>query len=172
MIIINFAPVASCVTEVEGQNRAKMAKTACICQNRSSPLPSEIQYPTYTGVDSAESLLEEHGYFVVRGLLSADEVKQVCGAITSVCSEWYDNYVRTGEEGNDWEEIANRRPAWKEGRWTPEPGQEELGFRRLFRVCAEKEFFARMTRHERVQNSNCTIVEICNDTFISRSCRS
>ena len=129
-----------------------MARSVCICQNRSSPLPpSEIQYPIYTGVDSAESLLDEHGYFVVRGLFSADEVKQVCDAISSVCTEWYENYVKTGEEGNDWEEIANRRPAWKEGTWTPEPGQEELGFRRLFRVCAEKEFFARMCRHERVQ---------------------
>ena len=129
-----------------------MAKTACICQNRSSPLPSEIQYPTYTGVDSAESLLDEHGYFVVRGLLSADEVKQVCGGITSICTEWYEKYMKTGEEGNDWEEIANRRPAWKEGTWSPEPGQEELGFRRLFRVCAEKEFFARMAGHEKVQH--------------------
>ena len=112
-----------------------MAKSVCICQSRSSPLPSEIQYPTYTDVESAESLLEEHGYFVVRGLFSADEVKQVCAGISSVCNEWYENYARTGEEGNDWEEIANRRPAWMEGSWSPEPGQEELGFRRLFRVC-------------------------------------
>lgn len=127
-----------------------MAKTACICQNRKTPLPSDFQYPTYTGVDSTESLLDEHGYFVARGLLSSEEVGQVCDAITGICSEWYENYVKTGKEGSDWEEIANRRPAWKDGDWKPEPGQEELGFRRLFRVCAEKEFFARMTRHEKV----------------------
>ena len=133
-----------------------MAKTACVCQNRRAPFPSDFQYPTYTGVNSAEALLEEHGYFVVRGLFSADEVEQVRSNISSVCSEWYENWVKTGKEGNDWEEIANRRPAWKDGEWQPEPGQEELGFRRLFRVCAEKEFFARMSRHEKVHLPICT----------------
>lgn len=127
-----------------------MAKPACVCQNRRFPLPSEIHYPTYSGPDSAETLLEENGYFVIRGLLSSDEVGQVCSEITSICKDWYDNYVKTGKEGADWEEVANRRPAWKDGTWQPEPGQEELGFRRLFRVCVEREFFARMAGHEKV----------------------
>ena len=133
----------------------KMAKSACICQNRSSPLPREIQYPTttYSDVDSAEALLEKHGYFVIRGLFTSDEVKQVCDEISSVCAEWYDKFVKTGKEGSDWEEIVNRRPAWKDGSWQPEPGEEELGFRRLFRVCAEKEFFARAARHEKVNST-------------------
>lgn len=131
-----------------------MAKSACICQNRSVPLPSKIQYPTLTDVDSAKSLLDEHGYFVIRNLLSLDEVQQVCAGITSICAESYEKFMRTGKEGNDWEEMANRRPAWKEGRWNPEPGQEELGYRRLFRVCVGKEFFARMARHEKVQRDS------------------
>ena len=137
-----------------------MAKTACICQDRKTgPLPSDFQYPTYTGVDSAESLLDEHGYFVIRGLFTNEEVGQVRDAISGVCSEWYENYVKTGKEGSDWEEIANRRPAWKDGKWSPEPGQEELGFRRLFRVCAEKEFFARMCRHEKVKENCARVAE-------------
>lgn len=148
----------------------KMAKTACVCQNRSAPFPSDFQYPTFTTVDSVEVLLDQHGYFVVQGLFSAEEVELVRSNITSVCSDWYENWIKTGKESNDWEEIANRRPAWKEGKWQPEPGQEELGFRRLFRVSAERDFFARMARHEKVRphcRRDCIII-VC----ISRSCRS
>ena len=132
-----------------------MAKSACICQNRSSPLPSEIQYPTtiYSDVDTADALLDKHGYFVIRDFFTADEVKQVADEISSVCAEWYENFLKTGKEENDWEDIVNRRPAWKDGSWQPEPGEEELGFRRLFRVCAEKEFFARAARHEKVNST-------------------
>ena len=131
----------------------KMAKSACICQNRSSPLPREIQYPTttYSDVDTADALLDKHGYFVIRDFFTADEVKQVADEISSVCAEWYENFLKTGKEENDWEDIVNRRPAWKDGSWKPEPGKEEIGFRRLFRMCVKNDFFARLASHDKVR---------------------
>lgn len=72
------------------------------------------------------------------------------GAVTDICKKWYANFLKTGQEGPDWEEVANRRPAWKEGSWQPESGQEELGFRRLYRMTLHEEFFVKMCRHHKV----------------------
>ena len=109
-----------------------------------------LEYPTLQLGQDPAPLLKEHGYFVVRGFLSPQEVQNCRDAVSNICKKWYANYLETGKEGPDWEEVANRRPAWKEGKWEPEPGQEELGFRRLYRMTQFDEFFANMCRHPKV----------------------
>ena len=101
-------------------------------------------------LESALPLFQEQGYIVMRGLFSADEIEQARSEISTICSQWYANYLKTGYEDKVSNEIANRRPAWKEGRWQPEPGQEELGFRKLFRMTLRNDFFARKAKHEKV----------------------
>ncbi len=100
--------------------------------------------------DDPVALLNEDGYFVVRGFLSLEEVDEVRQAITNIYQKWYDNFEKTGKEGPDWEEVANRRPAWKNGSWTPEPGQEEYGFRRLYRMTQFEPFFFQHCGHQKV----------------------
>ncbi len=87
---------------------------------------------------------------MVRGLLSSKEVDECREAISDICKKWYAKFVSTGQEGPDWEEVANRRPSWKNGTWKPEAGQEELGFRRLYRMTQYEEFFVQMCRHPEV----------------------
>ena len=53
------------------------------------------------------------GYIVVRNLFSAEEVAQTCSEISSICTQWYADYLKTGQEDAACDEIANRRPAWK-----------------------------------------------------------
>lgn len=122
----------------------------CLCQKRSIPLQFPLDYPTLKEGDDPAKVLFREGYFVVRSLLSSEEVEECRQAITDICKRWYANYLKTGQEGPDWEEVANRRPAWKKGEWQPEPGQEELGFRRLYRMTQYDEFFVKMCRHEKV----------------------
>ncbi len=123
---------------------------SCICQKRSTPLKFPLDYPTLKEGQDPVQLLNEHGYFVVRGMLSTQEVQDCRDAISDICKKWYAKFVETGKEGPDWEEVANRKPAWKEGVWQPEPGQEELGFRRLYRMTQYEEFFVNMCRHHKV----------------------
>ena len=88
-----------------------------------------------------------------RGLLTAEEVESVRAEISSLVSNWYAKFVKTGVDGNDWEEVANRKPSWKEGRWRPasdSPTDIELGFRRLYRVTLQSQFFDRLSKHEKV----------------------
>lgn len=90
---------------------------------------------------------------MLRGILSAEEVQSIKEEISAVVSQWYANWNKTGVEGKDWEEVANRKPAWKEGRWTPASSSEddvELGFRRLYRLTVENKFFDRLSKHEKV----------------------
>ena len=132
-------------------NISTMAKSECICQEKNSARQSEIQHPTFTDLESALPIFQEKGYIVVRNLFSAEEVAQTCSEIRSICTQWYANYLKTGQEDAACDEIANRRPAWKEGRWQPGPGQEELGFRKLFRMTLQNDFFARKAKHEKVK---------------------
>ena len=88
---------------------------------------------------------------VPRGILSAEEVQSIKEEISSVVSRWYSNWTKTGVEGKDWMEIANRKPAWKEGRWKPSSEDDvELGFRRLYGLTRENKFFDRLSKHEKV----------------------
>lgn len=123
----------------------------CICQKKSAPLQLPLDYPTLKEGEDPVQVLNQNGYFVVRGLLSSQEVEECRDAISDICKKWYANFVRTGHEGPDWEEVANRRPAWKNGTWHPEPGQEEMGFRRLYRMTQHEEFFVDMCRHRKVK---------------------
>lgn len=132
-----------------------MATSDCICQKKSTPLQLLVEYPTLKEGQDPVQLLNEYGFFVLKGALSGQEVERCKQAITSVCKSWYAKYLETGAEGPDWEEVANRRPSWKEGKWKPEPGQEELGFRRLYRMTEpgmteQSQVFADMCRHEKV----------------------
>ena len=125
-----------------------MAKTECICSAKTTPLPERPQYPTLTPDSDPLKLFHENGYFVVRGLFSPEEVEQNKAEISSVVREWYEEFQKTKEDGKDWESIANRLPAWKEGRMVPE--NPELGIRRLYRMALRNQLFARMCRHEKV----------------------
>jgi hypothetical protein len=127
-----------------------MAKSDCLCREKSLASQSRIQYPTFSDLESASSIFQENGYIVVRNLFSAEEIAETCSEISSICTQWYANYLKTGEEDAACDEIANRRPAWKDGSWRPAPGQEELGFRKLFRMTLRNDFFAGNAKHEKV----------------------
>lgn len=131
----------------------------CICQKRAVPLLFPLDYPTLGEGEDPTQVLNKDGYFVVRGLLSNKEVEDSRDAISDICRKWYSNFVRTGKEGPDWEEVANRRPAWKDGSWKPEPGQEELGFRRLYRMTEFEDFFVQMCRHPEVSVACKTVLK-------------
>ena len=132
-----------------------MSKANCLCQKRSIPLTFPLDYPTLEEGQDPVKLLNEYGFFLLRGTLGPQEVEDGRAAVSEVCKKWYAKFLEAGEEGPDWEEVANRRPAWKEGKWQPEPGQEELGFRRLYRMTElpeNKEFFINFCRHHKVRH--------------------
>ena len=139
---------------------ADESPSVCLCQKRTKPLTLPLDYPTLKEGDDPIQVLKQDGYFVVRGFLSSLEVQECREAISDICNKWYVNFVKTGQEGPDWEEVANRRPDWKKGKWQPEPGQEELGFRKLYRMTQHQEFtpfFAKMCRHPKVTlNLSCS----------------
>ena len=138
----------------------------CCCQRSDF----HFQYPTFTDLDSAAVLFKDKGYIVVRNLFSADEVAQTCSEISKICTQWYASFLATGQEDQTANEIANRRPAWRNGSWKPEPGQEELGFRKLFRMTVQNEFFAGKAKHEKVRCMHETqILKFCC-TDILKAC--
>ena len=122
---------------------------ACICKQKTAAA-RRPEHPELGKDDgTALELLKEHGYFVVRQLWTAAEVEEANREISAVVKRWYEEWRRTGVEGNDWDEIANRTPEWKCG--ALDPGEDyELGFRRLFGVAKRNELFARLARHEKV----------------------
>lgn len=120
---------------------------SCICQKKTKAVEA-YSYPTLRDLDDSVKLFEENGYFVVRGLLTAEEVDKVNTEVSAIVRDWLEKLRRTGEEGNDWEEIANRDPAWKSGKWEPE--DPELGIRRLYRMTPHSQFFADLARHHKV----------------------
>ena len=81
-------------------------------------------------------------------MISPSEVDQINAENSAIIKEWLEKLRRTGEEGNDWEEVANRDPAWKEGKMEPEI--PEMGIRRLFRMAVQNELFAKMAKHGEV----------------------
>lgn len=83
-----------------------------------------------------------------------------------LCTQWYANYLKSGREDAACDEIVNRRPAWKDGSWRPAPGQEELGFRKLFRMTLQNDFFARKAKHEKVNHCN----KVCQAFNTNVSC--
>ncbi len=124
--------------------------SGCICQKKANGQGRKrYNYPTLTSPDEAVQLLEEHGYFVVRGLITAEEVGGINTEISTIVRDWLEKLRRTGREGNDWDEIANRDPAWKSGEW--EPKEPELGIRRLYRMTPHSQLFADMARHPKVR---------------------
>ena len=125
-------------------------EVGCLCKGRGVSPEFPLSYPTLTAGGDPEQLLHEDGYFVIRNLFTEEEVEECRKAVTDVCLKWYARYAETGKEGLDWEEVANRRPAWKNGTWHPEPGQEVVGFRRLYRMTPTEPFFAKMCKHEKV----------------------
>lgn len=126
-----------------------MAKTGCICRGKTNPFPELPQYPTLVpGDGDPVKLLDENGYFVVRGLFSQEEVEQGKVEISSIIREWYAEFQKSGEDGKDWEEIVNRLPAWKEGQI--QPVNPELGIRKLYRMTVKNQVFERMCRHDKV----------------------
>ena len=131
-----------------------------------------LDYPTLKDGGDPIQTLNKEGYFVVRGLLSSKEVEESREAVSDICKKWYANFVETGKEGPDWEEVANRRPTWKDGSWKPEPGQEELGFRRLYRMTQFEDYFVRNCRHSEVSvipSPCCSIIcSACSSNFIGR----
>ncbi len=121
----------------------------CICQKKTKGNGAKTSsYPSLTPNGDPVQLFEENGYFVVRGLISAEEVGKINAEISSIVRDWLEKLRRTGEDGNDWEEIANRDPAWKSGEWQPE--DPELGIRRLYRMTPHSQLFADMARHPKV----------------------
>ena len=81
----------------------------CLCMRRSVPRKQPIVYPELRKGLKAAELLQSHGYFVVRGLLTQEEIERTITEISDIVSEWWKNFESTdGSEGDDWEEIANR----------------------------------------------------------------
>lgn len=95
------------------------------------------------------SQIEDEGYYVVRGILTAQEVDACKKEIKEIVYKWYENFERTGVEGNDWEEPVNRMPAIKEGK-RPMPEDKEMSIRRLFRMAVTNEFFKKLCKHPKV----------------------
>jgi len=86
-------------------------------------------------------------------MLSPEEMDRVRGEISQLVADWYERWTATGVEGKDWEEVANRKPAWKNGQWSPESGSTEdveLGFRRLYRMTLRSQLFDQLSKHERI----------------------
>ena len=84
-------------------------ETACICRERAEPLRQEdLQYVEWRdGTDNLKAF-KQHGYIVVRELLSRGEVEETISEISRICRDWLEKLKTSGEDGNDWEEIANR----------------------------------------------------------------
>ena len=81
----------------------------CLCMQRSVPRKEALVYPELKEGPKAKELLQEHGYFVVRGLLTRGEIESTRAEISDIVSEWWKRFESTGgSEGDDWEEIANR----------------------------------------------------------------
>ena len=126
-----------------------MAKSDCICQKKSAASTHGYSYPTILPDGDSLEPFSKHGYFVVRGLFSKEEVDQLRAEASAIIRAWLEKLQRTGIEGSDWEEIANRLPSIKEGQRTV-PEDPELAIRRLFRVAVQNDLFARMAKHEKV----------------------
>ena len=81
----------------------------CLCVHRKKPYSEPISYPLWKEGEDNAAKLRKHGYFVVRGLLTNQEVEETKTEISRVVSGWYESQAQKVEkDGTDWEEIANR----------------------------------------------------------------
>ena len=135
-------------------------RSACVCNEKNETVGGganvPFSYPTPGRDGSARELIEKNGYMVVRGLITQAEVESTRADISAIVREWYAEFQRTASDGNDWEEVVNRMPAWKEG--DVEPADPEMGIRRLFRMAVKREYFARLARHEKVGGVTPTVL--------------
>lgn len=82
--------------------------SACICAKRTVPPPESWNYPEWKeGADNL-AMFQKHGYFIARGLISNQEVEATKEAVSDIVQEWFAKARSSGEDGKDWEEIANR----------------------------------------------------------------
>lgn len=87
-----------------------MSTSNCICtEKKSPPSPESWDYPEWKdGVDNIK-VFQRNGYFVVRGLISEEEIEDTKSAITGIVQKWFHQLKsKDATEEKDWEEIANR----------------------------------------------------------------
>lgn len=82
----------------------------CTCVRRKTPSTKTPSYPQWKEGEDNAAKLRKHGYFVVRGLLTNQEVEETKQEISRIVSGWYEKQAQKsgGDDGLDWEEIANR----------------------------------------------------------------
>ena len=89
------------------------SRSECICNEKG---PAGIQgdsdswsYPQWKDGGDNLSLFQKHGYFIVRNLISQEEIEEAKGAISSIVQKWFQQLKSSdANEEKDWEEIANR----------------------------------------------------------------
>ena len=90
------------------------SSSACICKEKresSSPQQdsSSWSYPEWKEGGDNLSLFQKHGYFIVRNLISIEEIEAAKDAISSIVQKWFQQLKSNSTtEEKDWEEIANR----------------------------------------------------------------
>ena len=87
-----------------------MTTSSCICtEKKSPPSPESWDYPEWKdGADNIK-VFQRNGYFVVRGLISEEEIEDTKSAITGIVQKWFQQLKsKDATEEKDWEEIANR----------------------------------------------------------------
>ena len=69
----------------------------CLCVHRKQPYVEAPSYPLWRKGEDNAATLSKHGYFVVRGLFTNEEVEETKKEITKVVSGWYEkqNQKRT-----------------------------------------------------------------------------
>ena len=65
-------------------------------------------YPEWVDGNDNVAIFSREGYMIARGILTIDEVETAKLQISGVVKQWFEKYDATGEEGDDWEEVANR----------------------------------------------------------------
>lgn len=82
----------------------------CLCAHRKVPYTELPSYPLWQEKEDNLAKLRKHGYFVVKGLLTNQEVEETKAEISRIVSGWYEKqqHKTQGDDGLDWEEIANR----------------------------------------------------------------
>ena len=109
--------------------------------------------------------IQEEGYCIVKGLLTAEEVNECKKEIKNIIEKWYETFEQNGFEGNDWEELCNRLPAIKDGT-QPMPSDKEMSIRRLFRMAVHTEYFRKLAQHPKVINHRNSCVSLKQGTWL------
>ena len=82
--------------------------SACSCAKRTVPPPESWNYPEWKeGADNL-TIFQKYGYFIVRGLISNQEVEDTKEMVSDIVQQWFAKTKSSREDGKDWEEIANR----------------------------------------------------------------